>query len=111
MTYSINLSGKTIGTSNLENIDESMGVVSGIFEPTPQYDSVKNVFKLFTDQKEEEYYKKRDALNLKLHDRNGNIISTECIHIEDYSSIYIGEPLLIEIILNNIESWVKTNGT
>jgi len=99
MKYTIYYSQIIIGSTNLEHTDKSMGIAHGIFTPTKEYENIQNIFKLFAEKKHEEYYKKRDALKLELHDENNHLIQTECIHIEDYSSLIPNDPLRVEVIL------------
>jgi len=92
-----------IGSSGLEYGDLSMGMVHGEFVPSSEYDDVKSIFLLFTDEKHDEYYKKRDDLNLTLQDESGKNIPTEWIHIEDYLSE--NDEIRVEICLLNPELW------
>ncbi len=92
-----------IGSSKLEHRDLFMGVVHGSFTPGSEYDAVKSVFKLFTDDKHDEYYTKRDGLKLTLKDDSGQKIRTGFIHIEDYLSEY--NEIRVEIGLINPEPW------
>ncbi|MCG9697059.1 hypothetical protein [Shewanella sp. Isolate11] len=84
MKYKIKTSDLIIGSTNLENVDSSMGIAHGIFLPEKDYGKVQDVFQLFISEHFEEYYKSRDNLNLELIDEDGNTILTDCIHIEDY---------------------------
>ena len=85
MKFSVLLDGVVIGHSNLDKSDLGMGVVFGAFSPTQEYQLVQPIFQLFADGKHKEYYKERDALNLKLRTDTGDFVAVSCIHIADYS--------------------------
>lgn len=87
--------GCIIGYSDLKWSDAWMGVLSGIFTPTSNYESVAQVFQFLAEnpgnilQKNDlldSYYKALKEMGLQLFDCQGNQITdvTE-IHIDDYS--------------------------
>jgi len=87
----------------LEHGDLSMGMVHGVFSPEPGYKNVQDVFLLFSKEKHDEYYKRRDGLNLVLQDKEGKCVPTEFIHIIDCAPEL--DELSIEILLKNPSEW------
>ncbi|USD19845.1 hypothetical protein MJO52_12210 [Microbulbifer variabilis] len=109
MNYYILSKDLCLGRSRLEHADLSMGMVHGIFTQEPDYQKVKNVFKLFANEQYDEYYQKRDDLELTLQDESGNKISTHFIHIEDYSPEF--EEISVEVKLVDPQSWAGNANT
>ncbi len=95
MMYNILWAGKCIGTTNLVGIDSGMGVALGTFSPTPAYNEVRPVFRLYAqamiaqdkgipyDEILNDYCKKRDALRLSLETAAKHMIPVEWIDIID----------------------------
>ena len=93
--YRVLWQGRVIGESALEVIDPSMGILNGVFIPGPAYRDVEPVFRLFreagtsvADMDEEKmraYFDARDALGLSLVAENGQPLSVNTIHIDDYA--------------------------
>ena len=93
--YNILQAGNCIGMTNLVSIDSGMGVALGTFSPTPAYDEVRPVFRLYTqvmiaqdkgipyDEILNDYFKKRDALRLSLETAAKHLIPVEWIDIVD----------------------------
>ena len=85
-----------LGHSELEHVDEGMGVRSGPFRPAPGYEQFRPVFRRFANavgptSREPEnaeafakYYEERDRLGLRLFDDNGREVPA-VIHVHDYS--------------------------
>ena len=100
MRFRVLTNGVAIGATNLESLDPSMGVASGVFTPSESYGAVQPTFRLYAavgisvanqdEAKLKAYYAARDALNLSLVTQEGEIVPTSCIHITDYSE-EIGE--------------------
>src|SRR4051794_29113914 len=95
MEYRITADGEVIGTSCLERCDPSMGVVDGVFVPSPAYERVRAVFRLYADAgtsvanqdtaKLEAYYAARDALHLGVETEEGVQLPVIMVHVTDYS--------------------------
>ncbi|WHI48160.1 hypothetical protein [Microbulbifer sp. VAAF005] len=109
MNYYIFSKDFYIGQSRLEYSDLSMGMVHGRFIQGPGYQKVKNVFKLFTSEQYDEYYQKRDDLELILQDESGNKISNDFIHVEDFSPEF--EEIIVEVKLVSAQSWAGIENT
>ncbi|WP_444907560.1 hypothetical protein ACJJIR_05325 [Microbulbifer sp. SSSA008] len=109
MNYYILSKDFYIGQSRLEHADLGVGMVHGRFIQGPDYQKVKSVFKLFASEQYDEYYQKRDGLELMLQDESGNKISTDFIHIEDYSPEF--EEISVEVKLVNGQSWAGIENT
>ncbi len=83
--YEILLGGEVLGRSPLAGRDSGMGLALGPFTPTFAFTKVEDVFALFAEaskdagdtSKVNEYYKKRDALGLKLRSPEGADIATD----------------------------------
>ena len=86
-----------LGHSELEDIDESMGVWSGPFRPAPGYEQFRPIFRRFANavgltsrdpgnrDRIARYYQERDSLDLRLFDSSGQEVPTATIHVHDYS--------------------------
>jgi hypothetical protein len=93
--------GDPIGASQLEGRDPSMGVAFGDFEPLPAYESVREVFLLFTEAQEESanrkqpvdeeklarYSKALETLQRTLQDADGRIIPKTWLYVSDYGDL------------------------
>jgi hypothetical protein len=87
--------GYIIGYSNLKWSDPSMGVLSGQFTPTSNYETVAHVFQFLAENPysplgkshlHDIYHKACDEMGLRLFDHKGNEIKdVAVIHIDDYS--------------------------
>jgi hypothetical protein len=109
--FTLYLGEQPLGQSDLENIDEGMGVVWGTFHPTPAYESVRPIFRRFAnslghssarpDDNSElaRYYRERDALRLTLRDAAGQLLFTSFIHIEDLSEEAPGDPESLRLVV------------
>ena len=105
LRYAIRSRGGVIGYSDLEHDDLSMGVVFGAFRPTPAYAAVRHVFRLFAEDRLDEYYAARDRLGLELVDARGRVVPTETIHIEDFTDESGAAALRAEAILVDAYGW------
>ena len=84
-----------IGTSLLEERDPDMGTASGPFVPGASYESVRSVFRLFSDAQSEtgphdssmvaRYYEERDKLALRIETSEGVTVPTSVVHISDFA--------------------------
>jgi hypothetical protein len=101
MRFSVSCDGSTIGHSDLEHCDHSMGVAFGAFTPTEGYQRAQSVFRLFVEEKHQEYYRTRDALNLQLNLDGTRMIPTSCIHIVDHSVEFGIESMQLEVHLSD----------
>ncbi len=103
--YEILLGGEVLGRSPLAGRDSGMGLALGPFTPTFAFTKVEDVFALFAEaskdagdtSKVNEYYKKRDALGLKLRSPEGADIATDWIHITDFRSDLGADACEIEV--------------
>ena len=86
--FAIRCAGAVIGHSDFEHRDLSMGVVHGAFRPTDAYERVRAVFRLFSNDHTEEYYRARDRLGLELVSLDGVVIPTDALHIVDFAREY-----------------------
>jgi len=96
LTFEVRSGNVVLGHSELEDVDEAMGMRSGPFRPAPGYDQFRGVFRRFAnavgptsrepDNAEEfaKYFQERDSLGLRLFDSNGREIPA-VIHVYDYS--------------------------
>ena len=97
MRHTVTLHGVTVGHSELESADQSLGRAWGVFRPGLGYELVQPIFKLFTQAVPtpggeplnqdalDRYYAARDRLGLELADSSGTRIVATAIHIVDYS--------------------------
>jgi hypothetical protein len=115
MRYLIFRDEDLLGSSALEERDDGMGVAWGKFFPTPEYETVRPVFKQFwnamgSTSKETrdpqllgKYYAERDELALRLTDKAGRRYQTTWIHIVDPD-----DPELMEVSVQiaDLTFWV-----
>jgi len=113
-TFRVMHEGQELGTSGLENHDPSMGIVHGRFRPSPAYERVREVFRLFAKATErtpedkaliEAYYRQRDALNLSLLTGDGTVVGTSVIHIYDHSQTLPEEGYELEVGLQDAATY------
>jgi hypothetical protein len=116
--HTVLLKGITIGHSDLEDIDPSLGRARGQFRPGVGYELVQPVFKLYTDavptpggevsdtEKLARYHKSRDALGLSLEDDAGRTVKTSAIHIADYTHLNRGT-IELEALIADPAYWEK----
>jgi len=114
--HTVKLHGITIGFSDLEDIEPSLGRARGKFRPGVGYDLVQPVFRLFAEavpsrgadtisqEKLDRYYKSRDALGLQLEDDTGRVVAASVIHIEDYSDRR-GGGITLEVLVSDHGYW------
>jgi len=102
------LSGQEIiGETELEILDPGMNVYSGPFLATLAYTRIRLIFKLFSDALDrtdeaarvqlEEYYRKRDKLELTIRGQDGRQLCANWIHIVDLQEDL--EDLVVEVAL------------
>jgi hypothetical protein len=103
------LSGIKLGRSDLEREDTAKGVRRGVFIPSPAYELVEPVFRLYAEavpdgsahpadeDKLARYYKARDSLPLELVDGTGRVIPTRVIHIGDFRADSGAEAIELEV--------------
>ena len=108
--FTLYLGHEVLGYSQLEDLDEGMGVASGIFTPTAKYETVQPVFRRFaaalghhsaeaTDEVAvANYYRERDALPLSLVNPAGLKVSTSFIHVEDLSVEALSEAEALRLV-------------
>lgn len=102
-----------IGETNFDGLDPSMGFAHGVFFPSPSYQEVQFVFRLYAEAgtsmadadgaKLAEYYRARDALNLSVVTAEGKLVPTEFVHIIDYSK-ELGE-MAVEVIVTDLAAF------
>ncbi|HEU4995046.1 MAG TPA: hypothetical protein VFT29_09500 [Gemmatimonadaceae bacterium] len=114
--HTVKLHGITVGYSDLENADPSLGKARGKFRPGVGYDLVQPVFRLYAEAvpvpgaavadeaKLSRYHRSRDALGLSLEDDSGESIKTSAIHISDYSELRDGG-IEIEVLISDAVYW------
>jgi hypothetical protein len=95
--FEIREAGRPIGHSALESFDEGMGIATGAFMPTPDYETVRPVFRLFADASREtsaqqedpaqmaEFRRAATELRLELVGPEGSVVPTSFIHVYDFS--------------------------
>lgn len=109
--YEVLLSEEVIGRSPLRGRDPSMGIATGTFVPTYAFTMVEDVFALFAELQDgadgkvdevklNDYYTKRDKLDLKLRSPEG-MFATEWIHITDYRSQLGPDACELEVCLSH----------
>jgi hypothetical protein len=111
LTFEVRCGSIVLGHSELEDIDESMGVRSGPFRPAPGYEQFRPIFRRFANavgltSREPanadpiaRYYQERDSLGLRLFDSTGQEVPTATIHLHDYSVEAGPDAYLLEIYL------------
>jgi elongation factor Tu len=108
--YEVLLGAEVLGRSSLTRRDPGMAVAAGRFLPTFAFAKVEDVFALFADAqgdtanasdeaKLHEYYRRRDALQLRLRSPEGAMIDTEWIHIADFRAEIGPEACELEVHL------------
>jgi hypothetical protein len=114
--HTVKLHGVTIGHSDLENVEPTLGRARGLFRPGLGYELVQPVFRLFVEavpapgadvadeEKLERYHRSRDALGLSLEDDTGRSIRTTAIHISDYSERR-GGSIELEVLIADPLYW------
>ncbi len=118
MTYTVRLHGIAVGRSDLDRLDPEGGYARGTFSPATGYQLVQDVFRLYADavpetpgavadpEKLQRYYKARDALQLKLIDPDGTIISGTTVHV--YERAGNDDALELEVHIADSAFW-RTN--
>jgi len=102
LRYRILCDGELIGSSELEEREEDMGVAVGRFVPTPAYERVRPVFLLFMDAhadgesepdtaKLKAYEAARARLALSVTDAAGTAIAASGVAVLDFSRERRGE--------------------
>ncbi|MDB4907897.1 MAG: hypothetical protein JWO05_2681 [Gemmatimonadetes bacterium] len=121
MRHTVKLQGITVGWSDLEDAEPSVGRARGVFRPGIGYDLVQPVFQLFRDAvparggavADEEllarYHRSRDALQLTLEDGAGVAIATTAIHIADYASGASAAARELEVLIADDGYWRRRN--
>jgi hypothetical protein len=116
--HTVRLHGITIGHSDLEEVEPSLGRARGRFRPGVGYDLVQPIFRLFTEavpvpgadvtdaEKLDRYHRSRDALGLSLEDDAGKSIRITAIHISDYSERR-GGTIELEVLISDPEYWSR----
>lgn len=104
---------RAIGTSEFESADLEMGVLLGRFYPTPEYQAVAHVFRLYAEalkkqpadeSKLQAYYAARDGLALELRDPRGQAVAA-ILTIEDEQAMGFDDALYgIEAIVTD-QAW------
>lgn len=111
-TWTIELDGEVVGVARVRCVDPGMNVWGGSFEPTPAYDSIREVFRAFLDEDGntdplEQYSRQRDALGLVVIDEAGARID-RIVHILEDPSEPAWEPR--EIVLYPCSSTPRPEG-
>ena len=121
MRHTVKLHGITVGWSDLEDAEPSVGRARGTFRPGVGYDLVQPVFQLFRDAVpdrggsviDEEllarYHRSRDALKLVLEDDAGAAIGTTAIHVADYASGGSTGSRELEVLIADEGYWRRRN--
>jgi hypothetical protein len=102
LRYRILCDGELIGTSNLEERDESMGVASGLFAPAPAYERVGPVFRMFIEARADgesepdatklaAYESARARLELSVTDETGKSLPAAGVAVLDFSGERAGD--------------------
>lgn len=117
MRHTVVLHGVTIGHSDLEKRDETLGRAWGRFRPGLGYELVQPIFRLFSEavpmpggeprdkEKLERYHAARDRLGLTLVDATGATISTAAIHILDYTEERGSDALELDVLIRDEGYW------
>lgn len=118
MRHTVKLHGVTIGYSELEERDESIGRAWGRFRPAFGYDLVQPVFRLFSEavpmpggeprdrDKLDRYHAARDKLGLTLVNAAGVTIETAAIHIADYTAERGRDALELDVLVKDASFWM-----
>jgi len=97
LRYRVLCNGEPIGSSDLEDRDESNGVAVGLFVPTPAYERVRPVFRLFIEAhadgesepdvaKLSAYEAARADLELVVTDASGDPLPAAGVVVLDFST-------------------------
>lgn len=115
--FTVKMRNVTIGWSDLDNRDATMGAASGAFRPGPGYDLVQPVFRLFAEAQGDgqpestdnakltRYHAARDRLGLSLHTRDGVLIPTEFVHIIDFTAEHGPDALELQVAVASSRGW------
>ena len=121
--FAVKMRNVTIGWSELEERDASMGAASGTFRPGPGYELVQPVFRLFAEAQGDgqaesadnakltRYYAARDRLGLSLHTLDGALIPTEFIHIVDFTDEQGPDALELQVEVASSRGWRALAGS
>ena len=72
---------EVIGEATQLGFDDGMGVLMGPFVPTPTYDKVSDVFRMYADGRTGECFAARDALRLSARvEPGGHVLPTHHPH-------------------------------
>jgi hypothetical protein len=108
MPYRLSLGSTVLSTSRLEERDPCMGVAWGQFEPTPEYELVRPVFRLFAaadelpasaarDEAFRRYYRARDAMRLSVSDADGAGLPCGDVHVLEVAATGAAGVLQLEV--------------
>jgi hypothetical protein len=94
MRFTVIYAGTPIGSANLEEIDASMGIAAGAFEPAPDYERVRHVFRKYADAHRDDgsidqalldrMYQELEVLNLRVVGPDGADLAVEWVMIYDF---------------------------
>ena len=117
MRHTVKLQNVTIGWSDLEHRDPSLGRAWGRFRPGVGYELVQPVFRLFAEavplpggepmdaEKLDRYHAARDKLGLVLEDASGRQVGTSAIHIADYTERRGRDALELDVLVKDDRFW------
>jgi hypothetical protein len=114
--HTVKLHGVIVGHSELEHIERGVGRAWGSFRPGLGYELVQPVFRLYAQAvamggavRDEallaRYYNARDALQLELVDARGSRISTNTIHIADYTIEEGPSAIALDVLIPDDGYW------
>jgi len=110
--YTLWLDGSRLGSSDLEHLDDGVGVIFGRFFPEPGYKQVEAFFRALVElgdgrpttpvarAKLARFYAQRDALGLSLRRASGEEIATEAITVRDYRPEGGDDSVELEVVLS-----------
>ena len=112
MRYTLWLDDLFLGSSDLEHLDDGMGVMLGRFFPERDYGRVEAVFRLFAEARGEtskdpvdsarltHFHEQRDSLPLSLRNASGKVIAAQAITVLDYRPEGGDDCIELEVILS-----------
>ena len=92
MSFTLTMSGAIVGRTDLENRDAIQRVARGVFRPGLGYELAQPVFELYDGARTDpagldRYRRARDALQLRLTDAGGTLITFRELHIQRPSEV------------------------
>lgn len=100
-----------IGRVQICGIDQGMGIATGEFHPSNGYARVRSLFRRLSDAGEtrevpKNLWEERDALNLRVQDLDGTMLSVDSIMVYDFD---IEGEYRVDMRILNLDQWKKSS--